>query len=185
MESLLYPELLNIIYTFLDKKSLIKYDTANTNKKNRVNMLYTFQNYYNYQIGTCMWTIIRGIKFISQTCKIKYIKYVSPVCKYLTIHGKGEINVYNDNIESLYIDMHLNNYVIKDILCKNLKKMTIVLANNNQINLEIFKYLHYKCPNIEKIILMMDESNINISELIKNKNINILRLKTLKLFKHL
>ena len=183
MEQTLYPDILNIIYTYLDKKSLIKYDTANTNKKNRHTMLYTFQNYYNYQMSTCTWTILRGIQFIYQICKIKYIKHISPVCKYLTIHGQGEINVYNDIIESLYIDMYSNSYIIKDISCKNLKKITIVSTNHYQINLDIFKNLHYNCPNIEKIILIIKGDNdIDINKLIKNKNVNI---KIKRLFKYL
>ena len=151
MEQTLYPDILNIIYTFLDKKSLIKYDTANTNKKNRHTMLYTLQKYYNYQMSTCTWTIIRGIKFIYQTCKIKYIKHISPICKYLTIHGQGEINVYNDIIESLYIDMYSNSYIIKDIVCKNLKKLTIVFAKLGAINEDLLNYLENKCPKLEQI----------------------------------
>ena len=172
MESILCPDMLNIIYTFLDKKSLAKYDSANLNKKNREIMLYTFQNYYNYNFDTCSWTILRGIKFISQICKVKYINYVSSVCKKLILHGKGDINIINDNIEKLYIDMYLNKR-IENIICKKLKNLTIILDGNVQFNSHIFEFLEYNCPKLENLFLVRCNISADISNLIKNKNKNI------------
>lgn len=168
MESILYHSLLNIVYSFLDKKSLVTYDSANTNIKNREIMLYTFQNYYDYKISTCRWSILKGFKFVYQTCKVKYIDYVSPICKNLIIHKQGCINIKNDNITTLYIDMHANGCRIRNIICKNLKNLTIVLAERNLIDLDIFKYLDCNCPKIEKIILINCDISFDITKLVKN-----------------
>ena len=172
MESILCHDSLNIIYSFLDKKSLMNYDTANTNKKNREIMLHNFKNYYKYQISTCIWTIKRDIKFTSQICKVKYIYSISTICKHLILHSTGGINIINHNIETLYIDMHLNKNNISNILCKNLKKITIVYAIN--LCLDIFTSLESKCPKLVKILLIKCNINTDINGLNNNIKIKII-----------
>ena len=69
--------------------------------------------------------------------------------------------------------MHANEYGIRNIICKNLKKLTIVLAQRNLINLDIFRYLDCNCPKIEKIILINCDIRMDITKLVKNTNIKI------------
>ena len=158
MEQTLYPDILNIIYTFLDKKSLIKYDTANTNKKNRDVMMYTFKNFCNYRINTCRWTIKREFKFQTEITTVKYLQYVSDCCTNLMIHGNGIIKIINDNIEKLFIDMYDNKFSLQKINCKKVKIITIIYATyiDSIVISDLYKY----CPELK----MLRFVNCNISD---------------------
>jgi hypothetical protein len=158
MEIIIYPVLLNRIFTFLDKKSLMNYDSANTNKKNRDVMLYTFKNFCNYRINTCRWTIKRGFKFQTEITTVKYLQYVSDRCTNLMLRGAGTVKIINDNIEKLFIDMYDNKYSLQKINCKKVKNITIIYAN--YIDSSVISNLCEHCPEL-KILRFI---NCNISD---------------------
>ena len=163
---LLPVEIFCNIIIFLDKISLRKLDSAISDKKLRHIFLNILQSSY-YQIimngridllSVCKWSNIRNIKNYTEIVHFTNIKYVSSICKKLTVFTQGKYSKYNlfdinnDVIEYLYVDFGSQNFIkFNSLKAKNLKKLIIVRGNNIQNVLDTIKN---NCPKLETIKLI-------------------------------
>ena len=162
---------LSNILSFLDKKTLVNYDTALLHKKSRNIFLKVIQ-FTKFNIEICKWTSIRNINFVKIICSSKYAKYFNCNVKKLIINHKNnniftdKFLIYNDYIEELHIDLNNHHVVLEELIAKNLKVLTLVYVR--KINVKIFD----TCPNLEKIILIRCSSLVD--EINFSKNIKVL-----------
>ena len=174
IESNLGLDMLVNIFSFFDKKTLLNYDSALMNKKNREVFFYLLRSYKNvFKIKTCKWVRLRGIQNENERCNFYNIEYISGLCKNLQITASSDtkwaiVNINNDNLEKMYID--LGNYgekcYINSIKCKKLTSLTMVYVKN--INYEFLNNIIQSCPLVKKIIFFYCD-NEKIESIISKK----------------
>ena len=97
MEDELNDDILSLIYSYLDKKSLKRYDIALTSKKLRKIFKNILPKVRYTSINVCEWTYKRGIRNMYEYSLFYNLKYVTDLCKTLVI--SGSINEkYSSNI---------------------------------------------------------------------------------------
>ena len=143
-----------IIFSFLDKFSLQKYDSAMTSKSDRKYYLSTIKL---LKISNpCRWSYLRGVQgFDRQICKFNNINYVSKYCTDLIIYGNYSDKNYktfyinNENIKKLRIDLYSKNIQLFELYAKNLEELYFVRYVN--ININVLKNISKNCPKLKKI----------------------------------
>ena len=182
-ETIIPIDVIPNIFLFLDKKSLISYDIAMFSKLERSIFLESLRKHYlNKHLCVCKWSFSRCIKSKHESVDIKDIKYISDVCKKLTICGRiydrydryYRYSIINHNIEYLYIDCMGTTVCFGSLEARNLKKITIIRPKESYCN--IFTNITEKCPNLNTIICIMcdDKFNEYLHQVIRNDKIKII-----------
>jgi len=175
MEYVLDEYIIANILSFLDQKSLKKYDNAITSKKLRKLYLVALEK-SSLKIRISSWTILRNIKKVSNICHYLYAKFYEYNVKKLIICGcrskfrKDTFVLENDYISMLHIDI-FSTVTLTSLRAKNLK--TIFIVNLYDINKYVLKNLHYTCPQLKKITIIFPSEKLDKKIILINKNINI------------
>ena len=141
-----------IIFSFLDKFSLQKYDSAMTSKNDRKYYLSTIK--LLKIANPCRWSYLRGVQgFDRQICNFNNINYVSKYCTDLIIYGSSKnyktFYINNENIKKLRIDLCSKNIELFELYAKNLEELYFVKYVN--ININVLENISKNCPKLKKI----------------------------------
>jgi hypothetical protein len=159
MEFILPLEIIINVFSFLDKKSIMCYDTALCSKSRREIFLLALKNFRICNM--CEWTYLRNIKIKEGICPYFNTEYISDNCEKLIVSGdrskKFVFEVINDNIKTLHVDLGITCAYFESIKCLNLEKITMV----NVIHMNIFKNLNINCPKLKKVTMVYcDNANL-------------------------
>ena len=155
MELILPFDILRLIFSFLDKKSIMIYDTAVVSREKRSIFLDALKQ-FNISI-ICRWTYIRNIRIEKGLCAYYNTSYIPKMCKNLIINS-GRIrgmcthfDVINHSIIYLHIDLFNSKGFLRNIDAKNLEKITFVHYKNYDEEI-----VQRSCPKLKKVTLIID-----------------------------
>lgn len=162
IETLSNPDVLLIIFSFLSKKDLLSYDTAQTNKTGRQQFLDCLEHIGEHlKISSCRWTYTRKIWRSYESISITLLNFISPKCRSLFISTskiplrykpQTELILTNNTIEKLHIDygVYPNLTYLQGIKSTSLKFLTMVnvACCDNTFMKEL---IIDNCPNLKEI----------------------------------
>ena len=159
MELIIPFDILRIIFSFLDKKSIFTYDTSLLSKDRRYIFLEVLKVYNGNIKNICEWTYLRNIKIKTGLCPYYNNMFIPETCERLIISSGSKyklcrrleyFDIVNHNIKYLHVDLFNSYCVFATLKAKNLEILRMIHCENNTI----FKNIKNECPKLKKIILI-------------------------------